>query len=1011
MDLYAGRTRYFRAFVLCACLAMIGYGLPAMAQETQQELEQTEDELIAAAIEKSFEEEITVTGSLIPRADLTALSPVTVLDVSEELVYSGVSRVEDMVVNLPSVFAGQNSTIANGASGMATIDLRYLGTSRTLVLVNGRRMASGDAWQGGASYAPDINAIPGALVKRIDVLTGGASTVYGSDAVAGVVNFVMDTDFEGFRGGVQYSMYQHDNNNALAAEINEARGYDYPTGRITDGDSLNAYFAVGGKFADGKGHAMGYITYRNLEEITKANRDYVNCSVWAGPEGPECGGSGTSPQGRFYALNSDGSTNQDYLLHWVSDGGNGHEFRPRTGRDLFNYAPTNHIQRPDIKWTAGAFAHYTVNDYVEPYLEVMAMSNGTDAQIAFSGTFNEYNYVNCDNPLMSDSQRTDICGPGTGWGPTDLADVIIQRRNVEGDPRSNGLYHENLRLVAGLRGDLGDTWAYDAYFLHAQNNSLDQYNNDISIQRMSYALDVVTDPATGNPICRELLSDNPSAAAAGCVPYNIFLEGGVTQEAVDYMRVDYVQAGRVQTQVANLTFTADLENYGLTIPSASEGIGIAVGGEWRYEHIKNFPDEIYQYGGATGMGAPTPKVSEGYKVKEAFIEALVPIVQDASGFRDLSLELGYRYSDYSTSGGFSTYKGLLNWAFTDSLRIRGGYNRAVRAPNIWNLFAPQTFGLGGINDICAGVDPTATLEQCQRTGMTPAQYGTAITRNPADQYYTLNGGNPDLTPEVADTITAGVVWTPQSIAGLSVTLDYYDIQIEDAIGSLGPEDIIQQCALTGDPSVCDLIFRSQAFGDLWLNPGYENGGYTQTTDANLNQLSAEGVDVNANYLIGLGNAGFLPILLQGTYTMGNGITTPLVSYDCAGYFGFQCGQSLPDWQHRLRATWETNFHMNFSLQWRYFGGVTNDDGSSNPDLGDPLQQEFWAINDVDKLPAYNWIDISLSYLMNNGLRFALGVNNIFDEEPPLAPDHNDNNLHEVYDPLGRYIFGSITFQF
>ena len=1010
MEFSLRSTRYFRAVLCLTCLVMVGYGLPGMAQETQQEMQQTEDELIAAAMERSFEEEITVTGSLIPRADLTALSPVTVLDVSEELTYSGVSRIEDLVVSLPQVFAGQNSTIANGASGMATIDLRYLGPTRTLVLVNGRRMASGDSWQGTLSYAPDINAIPAPLVKRIDVLTGGASTVYGSDAVAGVVNFVMDTDFEGFRGGVQYSMYQHDNNNALAAEINEERGYDYPSGKITDGDSIAAYFALGGKFADGKGHAMGYITYRNIEAITKANRDYVNCSVWAGPDGPLCGGSGTSPWGRFYASNADGSANGDYLLHWVSDGGDGHSFRPRTGRDVFNYAPTNFIQRPDIKWTAGAFAHYTVNDYVEPYIEVMAMSNGTDAQIAFSGTFNEYNFVNCDNPLMSDQQRNIICGPGTGYGPTDLASVIIQRRNVEGEPRSNGLYHDNLRVVAGLRGDLGDTWSYDAYFLEAFNHSLDKYNNDIHIQRMSWALDVVTDPTTGEPICRELLANNPATGATGCVPYNIFLEGGVTQEAVDYMRADYTTAGRVNTQVANLTFTADLEDYGLTIPSASEGIAIAVGGEWRFEHIANFPDEIYQYGGATGMGAPTPVVSEGYKVKEAFIEALVPVVQDASGFRDLSFELGYRYSDYSTSGGFSTYKGLVNWAFNDSIRIRGGYNRAVRAPNIWDLFAPQTFGLGGINDICAGVDPSATLEQCQRTGMTPAQYGSAITRNPADQYYTLNGGNPDLTPEVADTLTAGVVWTPQSIAGLSVTLDYYLIEIADAINSLGPEDIIQQCANTGDPSVCDLIFRDST-GGLWLNPSYAGGAYTQTTTANLDQLNAEGVDLNATYMIGLGNAGFLPLTLQGTYMMQSGITTPLVSYDCVGYFGFQCGYAQPDWQHRLRATWETNFNMNFSLQWRYFGGVTNDDDSPNPDLRDEVQQEQWVINDVDTLPSFNWFDLSMAYMMNNGLRFTIGINNITDEEPPLAPDHNDGNLHETYDPLGRYVFGSITFQF
>ena len=261
---------------LVALMVVVGYGLPAMAQD-----EPTEEE-IQQAIDRPFEDEITVTGSLIPRTDLTALSPVTTMEVEQELTYSGINRIEDLMVSLPQVFASQNSTIANGASGMATIDLRNLGVARTLVLINGRRMAQGDAWQLGASYGPDLNSIPAALVKRVDVLTGGASTVYGSDAVAGVVNFIMDTDFEGFRGGLQYSAYQHNNDNQLAQDINEEAGFTAPSGSTTDGDAINAYFAVGGKFGEGKGHATGYITYRKVDEILKGYRDYVNCSVTDG---------------------------------------------------------------------------------------------------------------------------------------------------------------------------------------------------------------------------------------------------------------------------------------------------------------------------------------------------------------------------------------------------------------------------------------------------------------------------------------------------------------------------------------------------------------------------------------------------------------------------------------------------------------------------------------------------------------------------------------------------------
>jgi outer membrane receptor protein involved in Fe transport len=967
--------------VVFATVVMLGFSLPAMAQE-EQELTPEQQAAMEQAMERSFEDEITVTGSLIPRVDLEALSPVTTLEVEQELIYSGVNRIEDLVVSLPQVFSSQNSTIANGASGMATIDLRNLGVARTLVLVNG---------------------IPAALVKRVDVLTGGASTVYGSDAVAGVVNFIMDTDFEGFRGGLQYSFYQHDNNNQLAQQINEEAGFTAPSGSTSDGDAINAYFSVGGKFADGKGHAVGYVTYRKINEILKGYRDYVNCSVADGENGPECGGSSNSAQGRFIAYNADGTSNEDYLLHWVSDGGDGHSFRPRTG-EVYNYGEWNHLQRPDEKFTAGAFAHYTVNDHFEPYLEVMAMTNYTDAQIAPSGSFGEYNFINCDNPLLSEQQRVAICGPGTGWGPTDLADVLIYRRNVEGGNRSNALGHDNLRLVTGVRGDINDQWNYDFYYLHAQNNSTDVYNNDLSIELIGNALDVISDPDTGEPVCRN--------DQANCVPWNIFQEGAVTQEALDYIDVTYVMTGRVKTDVANLTFTSDWEDYGVILPGASEGLALAVGAEYRYEWLENFPDEIYNQGGATGQGSPAEKVGASFEVKELFLELALPLIQDRSLFKDLSLELGYRYSDWSTSGGFNTYKMLVNWAFNDSIRIRGGYNRAVRGPNIWDLFQPQAFGLQGQSDICATENPAATLEQCLRTGMTEAQYGT-VFENPADQYNNYGGGNPELTPETADTITAGVVWTPQSIAGLSVTLDYYDIDITDVIGALSPDDIIQQCANTGDPALCDLIHRDR-FGTLWFSPSVETGSYTENLTENLGGRRAEGVDLNANYMIGLGNAGYLPIDLNGSYLMTWRFTDPLVDYDCVGYFGFQCAAAKPQWRHRLRATWEMPFNLNLSLGWRYLGQVEIDDASPDPDIGNPSQMENWRINGIDKIGAHNWFDLAASYLMNNGIRFTVGVNNIFDEEPPLAPTFNDDfgiNLYATYDALGRYVFGSVQFQF
>ena len=266
MDLCVGRTRYFRAFVLFACLAVVGFGLPAMAQqnpmEEEEELSPEQRQAMEQAMEKSFEEEITVTGSLIPRPTTEAMSPVATVE-PEEITYSGVTRIEDLVAQMPQVFASQNATVANGASGTATVALRHLGAVRTLVLINGRRTAPGDAW----SISPDLNFIPSAMVKRVDVLTGGASSVYGADAVAGVVNFILDTDFTGVRGGINYAGFHHNNDNAQAQQMNEDAGFPYPTGSTFDGEAYNINIAVGGKFADGKGHGSAYIDYRNVNSL------------------------------------------------------------------------------------------------------------------------------------------------------------------------------------------------------------------------------------------------------------------------------------------------------------------------------------------------------------------------------------------------------------------------------------------------------------------------------------------------------------------------------------------------------------------------------------------------------------------------------------------------------------------------------------------------------------------------------------------------------------------------
>ena len=320
---------------------------------------------------------------------------------------------------------------------------------------------------------------------------------------------------------------------------------------------------------------------------------------------------------------------------------------------------------------------------------------------------------------------------------------------------------------------------------------------------------------------------------------------------------------------------------------------------------------------------------------------------------------------------------------------------------------PARFGLGGSNDICAGPNPTATPEQCARTGVSAAQYGNVLA-NPAGQYNNLGGGNTALQPETADTVTAGFVWTPESVPGLSLALDYYDIQVEDTIGSLGFDDILQQCANTGDASLCGLINRD-SIGTLWLT----TAGHIETTNQNIGELHVEGVDLNLTHVFTLGDKGYMPIDFQGTYTLSDEFANPLVSYDCVGFFGFQCGQANPEWRHRLRATWETRKNFNVSLGWRHIGSVDVDDASPNPDIGDPSAIPNWQANGIASIRSYNWFDLAASYAFKNGTQLTVGVNNIFDDEPPLAPTFNDDfgiNLYSVYDPLGRYAFTSFEYR-
>lgn len=966
--------------------------------------------------------EVIVTGTRIPSPNLESVSPVTAVSAAE-IKATGVTRVEDMINSLPQAFAAQGAALSNGSTGTATVSLRGLGATRTQVLIDGRRLMPGTPNTLGGALAADINFIPSALIQRVDVLTGGASAVYGADAVGGVVNFIMMRNFEGVRVDAQYGLYQHNNSHsaadivsASAATSSSPQFFALPKDNVRDGEMSQVTLVIGVNSPDGKGNVTAYAGYRHVEPILQGNRDYSACTLFsASPTFADggCGGSGTAFPARVGT-------------QIVDPRGPGNTFRTRTGADVYNYGPSNYYQRPDDRYVLGAFAEYEINDWAKAYADVMFMDDTSTYQIApggiFAGTFS----INCANPFLSAQQRglmpaTAASGGGTcASNPAGTFTGTVARRNVEGGGRQGRTQHQQYRYVIGLKGDLGENWNYDAFMQYGRVSFNQVQTGFFRTSAINQALNVVQTP-TG-PQCA-----NP---AGGCVPYNIFSLGGVTRAALDFLETPSTQNGNLFERIVNISVGGDLTEYGIKMPWANDGVGVSIGAEYRRETLDFAADFISSSGDLNGSGGANPPVNGSFDVYEAFAEARIPIVQDAPFAKSLTAELAFRYSDYSTVGTTETYKIAGDWEPIDGLRVRGGYNRAVRAPHVLELFSPQNVVLDGTQDPCAGLTASNPLvARCsQAFGLTTAQV-LAIEKNPAPQYNGLIGGNPNLDPETADTYTVGVVWQPDFIPGFNVSVDYFDIKVKDFISGIGADTIITRCLDTLDPTFCGLVRRDSA-GSLWLS----NQGFIVDTTLNTGSLATTGFDLNVGYRMdledmGMSNGGSLNFNFIGTYldtlkvqNLPGGDT-----FDCAGLYGNVCSVSgglsspNPEWRHKARLTWATPLEygewikdFSLSLQWRHFNKVKLDAYDDDPLLNNPNVQY-----ESDRtLKSRDYFDLTASWTMRDNLNFRAGVNNIFDVDPPLSGASNcptgpcnGNTWPQVYDAFGRYLFIGLTADF
>jgi iron complex outermembrane receptor protein len=1019
---------------------LLAQALPASAREETP-----------AAAESQPLQEIIVTGSRIAAPNEVSTSPIQVLS-SKYIEVSGKTDISDLITQLPQNFNNSlGQDLGNGSSGLttpggvSTADLRGLGPNRTLVLVDGRRLGQGSPNTAIQSPAPDLDQIPAGLVERVEVVTGGASAAYGSDAIAGVINFIMKKNFEGFQVDGQLDENWHDNGNTYMQNLVRGFNASVPaTGTSKDGRQRNFDMLMGTNFADGKGNITAYLSYRHADPVASSQRDFGGCQLFPTNDaagnvtGTSCGGSSNS---NWFQPLTGPNAQTTYSVH-------GSSFVPigsvlTTPPAAFNSQQYIYMTREDDRYNAAFMAHEDVTDYFQPYAEFFYMDDKTHQQIAPAALFKDSNPldlfgttqypVNCDNPLLSAQQRTALCSPAqlayvaanpgqaciynttsTGVTSPNCADVRIGRRNIEGGGRFADFEHQNYRTVFGSKGSFADdAWSYDIYGQYYYTTFFNSNQKFLNFQSIDNALQVTGTAA--NPTC---------ISGGACVPYNIWSDGGVTPAQLRYLYLAGTSQGTSTLRTLHAEVTGQLGKYGITSPLANDGIGVNVGFEHRNDHEFFQPDSAEQSGLLSGFGSASVPIDNSLSVKEGFAEIRAPLMQDKPVVKELLFDTGYRYSSYSTDVKTHTYKFELQYAPIADYRFRASYDKAIRAPSIVELYNPQLVALIQYgNDPCAPVGTTPavySLAQCERTGVTAAQYGNGgstniVPQGTAGQLSQLTGGNPALKPEQAETYTFGVNFAPSQVPGLTGSIDYYHIAIRDEVSTVPAAVIVSNCANTGDPVYCSQIVRSPATGGL-TGAAIATGGYIVQTNVNIGASGVSGVDLQLNYKRDLApNWGAIAFEMNGTYLQ-HATSTPLPgghTYDCAGLFGFTCQTVDPRWHHIFRTTWITPWDVTGSVTWRYIGKVTQDNNTGDP----TLHFNTWGAYDFFNatIPSFSYLDLEATWHANKILTVRAGANNILDKDPPLLNSQivagGAANTYDIYDMFGRQLFVAFTARF
>ncbi|MBI1340701.1 TonB-dependent receptor plug domain-containing protein [bacterium] len=955
---------------------------------------------------------VVITGTRVTIPGVESSSPVFSLG-ADEIRLQQQPEVEKLIRVLPITIPGDGQNTNNGTVGAATVNLRGLGSQRNLLLLDGQRITPFDI-----NGRVDTQVIPTAMLERIDIVTGGASAVYGSDAMSGAINFILKRNFEG-------------------VELN----YDYSITGENDGAINNISLTTGANLDDGRGNVMLGVNYAKRESVLLGDRplgllgigtaDGGNYQQFldgrpptpppAGCEAPDAaatGGSTTTIPTRVAIAGGPG------LGQFRNDGTLG------SNCSVFNFNPYNYYQTPQERFGATAVGHYEINQHVDLYSRASFSSTNVVQQIAPSGIFGTTFFTPLANPLIGAQARTAIlAAANTGrlagtvsttgalpnWrdvnnnGVVDAADDLLisyRRRTLELGPRSSEYDQNWFQFVVGARGEIVNGWNYDVSYSHGESdrsNTSRGYTNVANIEQQINSVDGVTCRGTSDP---------------ACVPINLFGGfGTITPAMAAYAGATAIELRNYRQDILVGTVTGSVDQF--KTPWADAGLGLSFGAEYREEEGRTTPDECLKLAPTSclgGAGGNTLPIEGGFSAYEYFGEAILPIVQGMPFAESLDLELGYRTADYDPSGTLESWKYGLSWEPISGLRFRAMQQRANRAPNVGELAAPVTTGLDNATlDPCSianAANINATLRAlCISTGMTNAQVGTVedIVSGQINGFFGTNLARLPA-PESADTTTFGVVWTPSNI-GLpfitrpTVTLDYYDIQIDDYINSPPAQGILDGCYVLGDPTQCGLIRR---IGGTLTLPG---SGLEQFT-TNLTYLKAEGVELGVSFGVDLQAYGELSVSFNGNMYLSNEFqaATTLPVQDCKGFYSAACGGNfgtpLPETRWVQRTLWDFEaLGQEFQLGylWRHLDEVTSD------------VPVFAAFQTID---TYDYLDLTGAWRINDMVKLNAGITNVFEEEPPVVGNeaadtgsNSGNTFPSTYDVLGRVFSIGVNLRF